>query len=836
MGDQADDRRVPPRRSPTDWGADGERFLADVLARLGRMGPLTLERQALRVRSYEMRHLLVARATGGALGYDALAAHLRGQQVGSRERATGLPHLVPDWTYSLARVIGLQRLEPDDELVAARLLAALWQQAGVTAFDGDSQYYFAQLLVATGALDQLRRIRKDLTGLTAAQRMHLSADLADPAGPGGGGNAEWSAAVAELFGAAGVETVGLLPAGPSLFDRLTCAVPPATVSGPLVSVILTCFRPGPELEVSVRSILDQTWAHLELVIVDDASGPEFDAILARCADLDPRVRIVKQAANGGTYLGRNAGLDEARGEFVTGQDDDDWSHPRRIERQIAPLLADTALRGTRSQCFRVSPDLRFTRPGQEPTSANGSSLLFRREQALATAGYFDSVRKGADTEYLSRLTQGQPETVLDLETPLAFVRVTDTTLSSGEFAVGWMAESRRDYRLQYRHWHERNLPEPLPRDPRIRAFPAPAAFRRGIPGAAAVRQHYDVVVLGEWQSSGGPSTALLDEVRAVAAAGFRVGVAHVEPVGPTPRSGRATLPELLDLAAAGGIDLVQLDSGVEVGLLLVRELAACAFLPTVPTNLAVHCAVLVADEPPTGQAGLNYVAGACEQAIQDRFGVTPTWIPVDARVRAGLASVVDTGRLESHDLGWAVDPGRAVLPRPARRAGRPVLGWNPDLTGAWPADRKAILAAYPPDDEFDVRIRGGADALLRTVGRIPPLWVVFRPDEIAPQPFLRGLDFYVHATESLTAATTRSVLEAVALGALAVVPPALEPTFGPIAEYAAGDEVRATVRNWAADPVALAARISAAKVALLDRFGPPAYLAAVRKLLAPVRT
>ncbi len=838
MGDVGRARR-PARRSPAEWGPDGERFLADVVRRLAALGPTTLERQALRIRSYEMRHLFAGRATRGKLSYDVLVGHLRRAALGSRDLADGLPRLVPKWTYALARVIGLQHLEPDDALMSARLLGALWEQSGADAIAPEHQNFAAQQLFAAGAHDTLRRALKDFRALTPAQRLALTADLRNPAISRTGDDAAWHATVREIFAAARLEPVRLVGDATTRFDRLTSDVPAGTVSGPLVSVLLTCYRPGPALLSSARSILKQTWADLELLVVDDASPAEFGPVLEECAGLDPRVRVIRLPANGGTYVARNAGLDEARGDYVTGQDDDDWSHPRRIEWQIAPLLGDASLRGTRTQCFRVSPHVGFTRPGQEPRSAAGSSLMFGRTEALATAGYFDRVRKAADTEYLMRLTHGRPDSVLDLDAPLSFVRVGASTLSAGEFTVGWLAEARRDYRLHYGHWH-RHLaagePARLPRKPATRPFPAPAAFCRGIPDAPAPPDRYDVVILGEWQSRGGPSPALLDEARALVAGGLRVGVAHAEPVAPAPEAPRDSLPDLLDLAAAGALDLVQLDSGLSAELLLVRCTAALPFLPTVPTDLDVGRAVIVADEPPHDPAaGLRYLVPVCVQAIRDRFGVTPTWAPVDLRVRAALAPHVDGDRLEPSDLGWAVDPSRAVLPRPARRNLRPVLGWNPDPTGAWPEQRADLLAAYPADDEFDVRIRGNTDAVAKVAGRVPPRWVVFTRDEIAAAPFLRGLDFYVHAAPTLTAQTARSVLDAVALGCLAVLPPELEPTFGPVAEYATPDQVRATVRRWAADPVALAARVGEAKVALLDRFGPPVYVAAVRALLAPAR-
>ena len=61
-------------------------------------------------------------------------------------------------------------------------------------------------------------------------------------------------------------------------------------------------------------------------------------VAADFARADPRVRLIRQTENTGSYGARNRALAEARGEFVTVQDADDWSHPERIARHLADLL------------------------------------------------------------------------------------------------------------------------------------------------------------------------------------------------------------------------------------------------------------------------------------------------------------------------------------------------------------------------------------------------------------------------------------------------------------------------------------------------------------------
>ena len=126
---------------------------------------------------------------------------------------------------------------------------------------------------------------------------------------------------------------------------------------PLVSVVVTAYRPGPWLATAIRALLDQTWSRLEVIVVDDASGPDFADEIARVAALDPRARVITRERNGGAYRARNLGLAQAKGEYLAFLDADDWCHPERIERQVLPLLADPSLVATQALAIRATEDL-----------------------------------------------------------------------------------------------------------------------------------------------------------------------------------------------------------------------------------------------------------------------------------------------------------------------------------------------------------------------------------------------------------------------------------------------------------------------------------------------
>lgn len=111
---------------------------------------------------------------------------------------------------------------------------------------------------------------------------------------------------------------------------------------PLVSCVMVTADRHDLCRRAIRSWAEQTWENCELVILDNGREPMQDLL----ADL-PSERIVYRhvANNPETTIGelRNSSLDMVRGDFVVPQwDDDDWSAPVRIERQMAALRAHDA--------------------------------------------------------------------------------------------------------------------------------------------------------------------------------------------------------------------------------------------------------------------------------------------------------------------------------------------------------------------------------------------------------------------------------------------------------------------------------------------------------------
>lgn len=101
----------------------------------------------------------------------------------------------------------------------------------------------------------------------------------------------------------------------------------------LVSIIMPSYNTGRFIAETIRSVLAQTYENWELIIVDDCSTDDTDAIVAKFDD--SRIRYIKNEANSGAAVTRNRALREAKGRWIAFLDSDDLWHPEKLAKQIA---------------------------------------------------------------------------------------------------------------------------------------------------------------------------------------------------------------------------------------------------------------------------------------------------------------------------------------------------------------------------------------------------------------------------------------------------------------------------------------------------------------------
>ncbi len=112
-------------------------------------------------------------------------------------------------------------------------------------------------------------------------------------------------------------------------------IEPRVPKPPRVSVLMAAHNAAPYLRQAILSILGQSFADFELIVVDDASSDATASIAASFAD--PRLRLLSSPTNLGAVKARNLGFAAARGAYLAIQDADDISHPTRLARQVEHL-------------------------------------------------------------------------------------------------------------------------------------------------------------------------------------------------------------------------------------------------------------------------------------------------------------------------------------------------------------------------------------------------------------------------------------------------------------------------------------------------------------------
>lgn len=108
---------------------------------------------------------------------------------------------------------------------------------------------------------------------------------------------------------------------------------PDSGTAPTVSVVMPVYNAEKYVTKAIDSVLNQTLADFEFIIIDDGSTDGSEAILASCAASDQRIILHRQQNSGLTAsLNRACGL--ARGTYIARMDADDISLPRRLEKQV----------------------------------------------------------------------------------------------------------------------------------------------------------------------------------------------------------------------------------------------------------------------------------------------------------------------------------------------------------------------------------------------------------------------------------------------------------------------------------------------------------------------
>jgi len=245
---------------------------------------------------------------------------------------------------------------------------------------------------------------------------------------------------------------------------------------PLVSIIMPAFNAASTIAESIQSVLDQEYRNFELLIIDDNSLDITTKIVSKFCNLDHRVRLLKNLTGKGVASARNLGINVAKGKYLAFLDADDGWHQSKLSKQINFMISEsvgfsfTSYYRFHTKFFSVEQLVKAPKSVDYEMLLKGNSIgcltviIDRKifKNIIFPEVNFDEhdlLRKiigpilGHEDYalWLSLLAQDMTQTARSLEEPLAFYRISNSSLSGNKIksAVKHWAVLRRFLKLPF---------------------------------------------------------------------------------------------------------------------------------------------------------------------------------------------------------------------------------------------------------------------------------------------------------------------------------------------------------------------------------------------------
>lgn len=171
----------------------------------------------------------------------------------------------------------------------------------------------------------------------------------------------------------------------------------------VVSIIVPCYQQAHYLSEALQSVLEQSYANWECIIVDDGSPDTTELVAKEWLEKDNRFKYLYKE-NGGLPSARNAGISRAKGEFILALDADDILHSDYLKKVVPILESNDSLAIV--SCYRYFFIKNRTNIVKEYKASGNDyrdlmfenilmpSSLYRKKCWKEVGGYDESMKKG----------------------------------------------------------------------------------------------------------------------------------------------------------------------------------------------------------------------------------------------------------------------------------------------------------------------------------------------------------------------------------------------------------------------------------------------------------
>ena len=610
---------------------------------------------------------------------------------------------------------------------------------------------------------------------------------------------------------------------------------------PQLTIIMFVFNNEETVGIAIKSIINQVFNDFELLIVDDGSSDSTCRQIRKYKNKDRRIRLIRSGKNLGPYVARNVALNIARGKYVTCHHAGSWAHPEKIGIQVAHLENHPEFIANKTQFALVDDNLRFYWPGEPGRfiKLNLNSLMFRRIVVMEELGCWDTSRMGPEEELILRMRKkfGE-ECIARLETgPVTLVNRQYAAVSEyfGIVNREYSNPVLREYFDSFSFFVKSG--GAFKYDPGSEGlhYPVPEPLWPVREGEKGGRRHFDVILASDFRLSGGTNSSNAEQIKAQKKAGLKTGLVQINRIDLNTTEG---MNEKIRVEIDGDrVQMVVFGEKIDCDLLVVRHPPVLQdYQEFVPDIRPEHVFVVINTSPlrDYSESGERvYDFRQCSENLKKYFGKAGLWGPIGPLVRDAvlkednIGSIITLSENNWHNI---INDEEWYSAASCCTGKVPVIGRHTrDQYVKWPENREDLLAVYPDDDRFKVKILGGAKTAEDMLGRIPDNWEVFPFGSVSARQFLSEIDFCVYFHhKDLVEAFGRTPLEAMAAGVPVILPEHFRILFKDAAIYAQPAEVQDIVLKLFRDPRLYLEQVEKARQFIRENFSYAQHINRIR--------
>lgn len=155
---------------------------------------------------------------------------------------------------------------------------------------------------------------------------------------------------------------------------------------PLVSIIMPSYNSESTIELSIKSVINQSYKNWELIVSDDNSNDATIDLVNKIIEKDSRVKLIRSVTNNGAGVARNNAIKDAVGKYIAFLDSDDLWCKSKLQNQIKFML-DNKYAFTYTQYQKIDMNGNLGKIIQPPQCITYSELLKSNVIGCLTAVY-----------------------------------------------------------------------------------------------------------------------------------------------------------------------------------------------------------------------------------------------------------------------------------------------------------------------------------------------------------------------------------------------------------------------------------------------------------------